>query len=83
MKCEYKGVVKKGEKILCDKCGADLTVDGSISFQAHLDGIKTYSYVYECVKCRNRIDVTLERRDTDPEEWTDDDYEVVIPEVNK
>lgn len=67
---ETRGAIKKDNKYYCEKCGADLSKDNSVHFVAHGDGRETYSYMYQCNKCDNRITQVYERDETSKKFWS-------------
>lgn len=56
-----KGIKREDGKVLCDKCGANLGIEGSTRFVMHWDGSKEYGYVHECVACGARIEQVFKR----------------------
>lgn len=61
--------------VFCEKCGADLSKDGSVRFAAHLDGTTFYANQYLCNKCNAVISQTFERSNYDAEFWGEDESE--------
>ena len=66
---EIRGAIKKDDKLYCEKCGADLSQDGSAKFVAHADVIDTYRYIYNCCKCGGCITMVYERDEEDKAYW--------------
>ena len=58
--------------VFCEKCGADLSADGSVKFTSHLDGTTFYENQYICTKCNAVITQTFERSSYDAEFWGDE-----------
>ena len=63
------GVIRGKNEVLCDKCNADLTVEGSVTFCSHWDGAKEYGYCYTCNKCGNQIEQIYARQGIDAMLW--------------
>ena len=63
------GATKRGERYYCDGCGADISVQGSITTTMHADGVEFYVWGYSCNKCKNTITVKTERTQEDKEYW--------------
>lgn len=49
------GIIRGRNEVLCDKCKADLSAEGSVTFCVCFDGAKEYGYQYTCNKCGNSI----------------------------
>lgn len=73
---EITGAIEKGNKVLCEKCGNDLTVEGSVEMVTHIDGIDFYSTTFKCTKCGNLIKQVCERTPEDMLLWADEESEV-------
>lgn len=65
------GVIRGRNEVLCSKCNADLSVEGSVSFHMHWDGTKDYGYEYTCNKCGNSISQIF-ARDKESAMWWED-----------
>ncbi len=56
------GIKRTEQGVFCEKCGNDLSKNGSVRFTAHADGDKFYLNCYECTKCGAPITQEFERR---------------------
>lgn len=65
MAIKKTGIVEYNGKPYCNKCGNDLTVDGSVTCLFHWDGIDDYGMNYVCNRCDNPITITIDRDDND------------------
>lgn len=55
------GIKRTEQGVFCEKCGNDLSKNGTVRFTAHADGDKFYSNYYECTKCGEPITQEFER----------------------
>lgn len=67
------GIIRGTDKAICDKCNADLSVEGGVTFCAHFDGPKAYGYEYTCNRCGNHISQVFARDEASAMLWGDDD----------
>lgn len=67
---ETRGAIKKDNKYYCEKCGADLSKDNSVSYVSHADGRETYSYKCNCNQCGNVITQVYERDEASKKFWS-------------
>lgn len=63
------GVKRTEDGIFCEKCGYNLSNDGSTKFLMHWDGVKEYGYRFQCTSCGAVIDQTFERTHDDAAWW--------------
>ena len=63
------GIKRTEDGIFCEKCGYNLSNDGSIKFILHWDGAKEYGYKHECTHCGAVIEQIFERTKEDAEWW--------------
>lgn len=73
---EITGAIEKNNKVLCEKCGNDLTVEGSVEMVFHQDGVDFYSTTFKCTKCGNLIKQVCERTPEDMLLWAGEESEV-------
>lgn len=66
---QVRGAKEENGKYYCDKCGTDLSVEGSVTFVFHGDGRNSYTNGYTCAKCENIIAITYERNKEDRAYW--------------
>lgn len=55
--------------VFCEKCGNDLSKQGSATFSAHMDGKTCYTDVWTCNQCGAPISQTHERSKADAAWW--------------
>lgn len=57
-----KGATEKEGKYFCEKCGNDLSAEGSVKFVAHADGVDFFENIYNCAKCKNVLTLRFKRK---------------------
>lgn len=70
-----EGIKRTEQGVFCSKCNSDLSQKNSTRFMLHADGMTSFTYWHQCVKCGNIIKQTIARSKEDLEWWTDDDEE--------
>ena len=61
--------------VFFEKCGSDLSADGSAMFSAHLDGIDFYENQFTCTECGAVLSQRYERTAEDKRWWGGEDAE--------
>lgn len=53
------GIVRKDDKMLCEKCKADLSIENSVTFTGYWSNDEECVYSYSCNQCNNNIEQVL------------------------
>ena len=60
---KLEGATREGEKVICDRCGTDLSVEGTATFVSHFDGIDTFGYTFSCNTCGKQVRIIRKRKE--------------------
>lgn len=63
------GIKRTEDGVFCEKCGNNLSNEGSTKFIAHWDGTEEYGYEFECTHCGAVISQIHKRTKEDAAWW--------------